>query len=305
MIIKECGQGIVKYLMTKAKNKPVISEGEDAELTLIRLLMAYFDEKTEGLILRADMSATAADVEQTLTLPASPRLILLVAGDEITLGGWMISIENNIICEGIQQSFIRGLAAVFATYYVFNLQYQEEAARTLEFVQRRLIGVNPERGTKASQVKLSKKTGKLVTKKAATVNPHVATLIKNLMDFEWGFIFFIVILFEGDDTALCSATRTVLCSATRCLRKVTGLCSATRCLRKVTGLCSATRCLRKLKTLCSATRCLRKVTALCSATRCLRKVTALYSATRCLRKVKTLCSATRCSCAVTVYFEML
>ncbi|GAA6082054.1 uncharacterized protein LOC113045763 [Tachysurus ichikawai] len=164
------------------------NEGEDAELTLIQLQMAYFDERIEGLILCADISPTAADVEHTLTRRASPRLILLVAGDEVTLGGWMINIENNIICEAIHQSFIRGLAAVFTTYYVFNLQYQEEAARTLEFVQRCLIGVNPERGTKASRVKVSKKTGKLVQKKAATVNPHVATLIKNLMDFEWGFI---------------------------------------------------------------------------------------------------------------------
>ncbi|KAK0143434.1 hypothetical protein N1851_018409 [Merluccius polli] len=81
------------------------------------------------------MSATAADVERTLTLPASPRLILLVAGDEVPIGCWMISIESRVICEGIQPTFITGLAAVFATYYVFNLQYQEEAARTLEFVQ--------------------------------------------------------------------------------------------------------------------------------------------------------------------------
>ncbi|KAK2829197.1 hypothetical protein Q7C36_017187 [Tachysurus vachellii] len=75
--LKDCGQGIVKYLMTKAKNKPVISEGEDAELTFIQLLMAYFDERIEGLILCADISATAVDVEHILTLPASPRLILL------------------------------------------------------------------------------------------------------------------------------------------------------------------------------------------------------------------------------------
>ncbi|XP_061889582.1 uncharacterized protein LOC133639909 [Entelurus aequoreus] len=52
---------------------------EDGELTLriIQLLMAYFDERRDALILLADMSATAADVERTLTLPTSPRLILL------------------------------------------------------------------------------------------------------------------------------------------------------------------------------------------------------------------------------------
>ncbi len=49
---------------------------------------------------------------------------------------------------------------------------------------RHFIGLNPERGTNASQVKVISKTGKLVHKKALTVNPHVVTLIKNLLDFE-------------------------------------------------------------------------------------------------------------------------
>ncbi|XP_061913676.1 uncharacterized protein LOC133656840 isoform X2 [Entelurus aequoreus] len=110
----------------------------DGELTLriIQLLMAYFDERRDALILLADMSATAADVERTLTLPTSPRLILLVAGDKVTIKRWMISMEGDVICEGVQPSFISGLAALLATYYVFNLEYQVEGARTLEFVQR-------------------------------------------------------------------------------------------------------------------------------------------------------------------------
>lgn len=58
-------------------------------------------------------------------------IVCSVAGEDITHGGWMVSIENNIICEGIKQSFITGLAAVFPTYYVFKLEYQDEAARTL------------------------------------------------------------------------------------------------------------------------------------------------------------------------------
>ncbi len=33
-------------------------------------------------------------------------------------------------------TFLTGLAAVFAIYYMLNLQYQEEAACTLEFIQR-------------------------------------------------------------------------------------------------------------------------------------------------------------------------
>ncbi|KAI4812803.1 hypothetical protein KUCAC02_024171 [Chaenocephalus aceratus] len=72
---------------------------------------------------------------------------------------------------------------------MLNLQYQEEAACTLEFIQRRFIGINPERGTKAAQGKVvSKKSGRIVQKKSATVNTHVSVLIKKLMDFEWDFI---------------------------------------------------------------------------------------------------------------------
>ncbi|CAB1436693.1 unnamed protein product [Pleuronectes platessa] len=51
----------------------------------------------------------------------------------------------------------------------------------------RFISINLKRRTKSSQGKLvSKETGKLVQKKAATVNPHVSTLKKDLIDFEWG-----------------------------------------------------------------------------------------------------------------------
>lgn len=54
--------------------------------------------------------ATAADIKTTLTLP--------------------------LTSEGITKTFSMGLAAVFAIYYIFNFQYQEEAACTLEFIQR-------------------------------------------------------------------------------------------------------------------------------------------------------------------------
>ncbi|KAI4817334.1 hypothetical protein KUCAC02_010741 [Chaenocephalus aceratus] len=139
----------------------------------------------------ANVSATAADIETTLTLPASPRLILLVSGGtgQVTTGRWMITLEGRVISEVITPTFLTGLVAVFAIYYIFNLQYQEEAAGTLEFIQRRFIGINPERGTKAIRDKVvSKKTAVIVQKKSATVNTHVSTPLKNLLDFEWDYI---------------------------------------------------------------------------------------------------------------------
>ncbi|MEQ2300153.1 hypothetical protein AMECASPLE_022390, partial [Ameca splendens] len=77
--------------------------------------------------------ATAADIEATLSLPASPQLILHVPGGtgQVTVGGWRIALEGRVISEGIAPTFATGLAAV----YIFNLQYQDEAACTLEFIQ--------------------------------------------------------------------------------------------------------------------------------------------------------------------------
>lgn len=58
--IDECGQGLEKYLRTKNKDvqSDLISQSEngDSSLRIIQLLMAYFSEKTEGLILYADVS---------------------------------------------------------------------------------------------------------------------------------------------------------------------------------------------------------------------------------------------------------
>ncbi|KAI4832563.1 hypothetical protein KUCAC02_015526 [Chaenocephalus aceratus] len=117
------------------------------------------------------VSATEADVETNITRTASPRLILLGGTGQLTTGRrWMITLDGRVISEGITPTFLTGLTAVFAIYYVFNLQYQEEAACTLEFIQRRFIGINPESGTKAIR-------GKVVSKKTA-----------NLLDFEWDFI---------------------------------------------------------------------------------------------------------------------
>ncbi|KAI7790383.1 hypothetical protein IRJ41_019963 [Triplophysa rosa] len=97
--------------------------------------------------------------------------------------------DDEMALRGTGPTFLTGLAAVFAVYYVFNLQYQDEAACTLEFIQRRFIGVNPERGSKATRGKgLSKMTGSIVQKKHCTVNGNVSTLLKNLIDFQWDFI---------------------------------------------------------------------------------------------------------------------
>ncbi len=46
----------------------------------------------------------------------------------------MMSMEGTIVM-GPHNNLLNGVAATFAAYYVFNLQYPKEASSTLEFVQ--------------------------------------------------------------------------------------------------------------------------------------------------------------------------
>ena len=48
---------------------------------------------------------------------------------------WYISIEKTCVT-GPYGNLANGLAAVFTSYYVFNMRYPAEAASTLECIQR-------------------------------------------------------------------------------------------------------------------------------------------------------------------------
>ncbi|XP_034065666.1 uncharacterized protein LOC117542139 [Gymnodraco acuticeps] len=142
-------------------------EGSEKAACILQLLMVYFKEPTEKLMLEVDTCATAADVVNTAALPSTPCLI--IQGDTMKPSGWMLSIEGQVVM-GPHPFFLHGVAALFSTYYVFNLKYPVGSC-TLEFIQRCFLGINPEKGSKA--------------KKRSSINPHVSTLHRKLIDLEW------------------------------------------------------------------------------------------------------------------------
>ncbi|KAK0134928.1 Protein ALP1-like [Merluccius polli] len=168
--LEEHGRNIMEFFKLNPTNVDVkaVLFKTDCSVTvpnILQVLMAHFKEPLDALIIQTDVSATPAIVQLTVTLPDTPRLI--VAGS----------------------SFVLGLAVLFSSFYNFILQYQHDAACTLEFIQRSCIDINPERGTKASSEKVqSKKSGKMVQKKSTSVNPHVSTLVKKISDFKWDFV---------------------------------------------------------------------------------------------------------------------
>ncbi|KAF1380916.1 hypothetical protein PFLUV_G00169030 [Perca fluviatilis] len=114
--------------------------------------------------------ATAADVQRTVMLPSTSCLI--IQGDLMKSRTWMLSTEGQVVM-GPDDSFINGIAAVFASYYNFNLQYPDDGSCTLEFIQRCFLGINPEMGSKSKK------------KQLGGINPHVSRLVRKLVDFEW------------------------------------------------------------------------------------------------------------------------
>lgn len=54
---------------------------------------------------------------------------LLISGDMMKPIAWMLSIEGEVVM-GPQDSFINGIAVVFASYYNLNLQYPDDGSHT-------------------------------------------------------------------------------------------------------------------------------------------------------------------------------
>ncbi|KAM4608535.1 uncharacterized protein ACJ7VT_014482 isoform 2-T2 [Polymixia lowei] len=177
----------IQSLLTEMENDTRGLQDRDLMATsAVLLLMSYFREEIDSLFLLADVTATQADVETHLTLPDTPRLIML--GHSImTASRWMLSVEGSVVVTlDSSDSFAMALALLFSTYYIFNMEYQEAAACTLELVQRFLVRISPEHGKKCSARKgVSKRTGRLVQRKVTAINPHVNTFIRSLMEFEW------------------------------------------------------------------------------------------------------------------------
>ncbi|XP_059915959.1 uncharacterized protein LOC132463678 [Gadus macrocephalus] len=185
-IIRFCQQlnrsGIKDVL---AKYEP---EASDKAACVLLLLMAYFKEPKNAIMLEADVSCLKKkkagcdcirQLLKLLSLLIAPNFFtialyvcsLFFSGDMMKPTAWMLSIEQKVVV-GPHHSFSNGIAAMFASYYCFNLQYPEEGSSTLEFIQRCFLSINPERGSKAK-------------KKRGLMNPHVSTLLRKILDFEW------------------------------------------------------------------------------------------------------------------------
>lgn len=87
----------------------------------------------------------------------------------------MIAVDRIIVKDGVTNCG-EALLMMFVMYYCLNISYPVEPGATLEFMQRCLFKINPDKGTKVE---------KKESKKQQSGNPKVLSLITKIANFEW------------------------------------------------------------------------------------------------------------------------
>ncbi|XP_035999731.1 uncharacterized protein LOC118564779 isoform X2 [Fundulus heteroclitus] len=88
---------------------------------------------------------------------------------------FMLSVDQTIV-NGHIRIFSDALMLMFGSYYCMNISYPAAQASTLEFLQRCLFKINPDKGSKVERN---------ATKRKLAVSPKVLILITRIADCEW------------------------------------------------------------------------------------------------------------------------
>nr|XP_033476324.1 uncharacterized protein LOC117253086 [Epinephelus lanceolatus] len=192
------GTRIINFFQRQTQNRAIQRLLRDIEsnttamqqsrtgIAAVLLLMKHFQEQEGSIFLLADATATKRSIETDMTLPSTPRLIML-GNTFLSATKWMVSIEGRVAYVLEEHlGFADALSVFFGCFYVFNIEYQEPACATLELIQRFFMRINQEEGTKCTaKTGVSCKTGAVVKSKAEAINSRVASFLHQLTEFAW------------------------------------------------------------------------------------------------------------------------
>ncbi|KAL1417816.1 hypothetical protein MTO96_006073 [Rhipicephalus appendiculatus] len=157
--VKKCLEEIEQ---AKQRLKSVTPEHEGAPV----LLLALLDEDEEFIY----KSETAHD-DDLGDMPLTPIICMKGPG--------LFEADRFTVCvDGVAlltTQWATAFKVMFLLYFVLNIEYPPEVALTLEFVQRAIAGINPERSTKAGPT----------SKKQYCLSPKVAALVNALDQYKF------------------------------------------------------------------------------------------------------------------------
>ncbi|XP_062865601.1 uncharacterized protein LOC134328435 [Trichomycterus rosablanca] len=192
------GKRIINFFQRQIQNRDIQSLLHDIDsdttamqhnrtgIAVMLLMMKHFIEKEDSIFILIETCATSMSIQKDMNLPATPRLIML-GNTFLTATEWMVSIEGEVAFVLEEHlGFTDALSVFFGCFYVFNIEYQESACATLEFIQRFFVRINPDEGTKCTaRTGVSRKTGEMVKRKVAVINNRVSSFLRQLTEFEW------------------------------------------------------------------------------------------------------------------------
>nr|XP_047137387.1 uncharacterized protein LOC105850408 [Hydra vulgaris] len=126
--------------------------------------------------------ANVDDIEKDITLPLSPCIVFAgiffahIGTCIFKCNSFYLVVDRHVIIDNLANPLLT-LVVLFAAYYVLNVGYPVEIAATLEFLQRCIVKMNPEKGNK-----IEKNIGK---KQYVGPHPKVISFVNELGLFEW------------------------------------------------------------------------------------------------------------------------
>ncbi|XP_026091610.1 uncharacterized protein LOC113064859 [Carassius auratus] len=139
----------------------------------LQLLLKYFSEREDQMFHKVDQTTLPSEVD-CAKLPSTP-CIIVCGSSPLTAENFMFSVDQ-VVVNGHITIFCDALKLMFASYYCLNISYPVDQGGTLEFVQRCLFKMNPEKGSKVE---------KTTSRKQSAVSPKVLSLISKIADYEW------------------------------------------------------------------------------------------------------------------------
>ncbi|XP_035528628.1 uncharacterized protein LOC118336147 [Morone saxatilis] len=137
----------------------------------VLMLLSYFKEDRARMFHMVDKTCITDQIEH---LPPTPCIVVCGASP-MSAAAFMVAVDQEVIIENLA-SFTDALVGMFICYYIFNIHYPTELGATMEFLQRCIFKINPDRGSKVERQE---------KKKSNAVNPKVLTLITRISEFEW------------------------------------------------------------------------------------------------------------------------
>ncbi|XP_077089991.1 uncharacterized protein LOC143741615 [Siphateles boraxobius] len=139
----------------------------------LQLVLKYFSEREDQMFYKVDQTTLPSEVD-CAELPRTP-CIIVCGSSPLNAEYFLLSVDQVIVNSHIT-IFIGAVRLMFASYYCLNISYPADQGATLEFLQRCLFKINPEKRSKVE---------KSTSRKQLAVSPKVLSLINKIADYEW------------------------------------------------------------------------------------------------------------------------